>query len=131
MSMGIDKQAAVLLAKAEDDETALNLAGIPDGPFGFHVQQAVEKLLKALLSQLAIQYRLSHDLNYLASLLQTSGETLPNTQIGLSQLDSFAVFIRYDEIPQLKFLDRPAAVETVRVIREHVVSRISAIAGHP
>jgi hypothetical protein len=63
MTAGIDKQAQVLLVKASEDEAVALLHGVPDGPFGFHVQQAVEKLLKALLSQLSIRYQFSHDLN--------------------------------------------------------------------
>jgi HEPN domain-containing protein len=98
----MDKQAQVLIAKAAEDEAVVHLAAVPDGPFGFHAQQAVEKLLKALLSQLTVQYRYSHDLNYLVNLLQTSGEVLPSTVIAFSQLDSFAVFNRYDEIPEFQ-----------------------------
>jgi HEPN domain len=93
MTAAIDKQAQILLAKAAEDETVILLPAIPDSPFGFHVQQAVEKLLKALLSQLSVQYRHSHDLNYLVKLLHTSGELLPQTVMQFSQLDSFAVSI--------------------------------------
>jgi len=42
MTPGVDKEAELLLAKAAEDEAVLG-ANIPDGPFGFHVQQAVEK----------------------------------------------------------------------------------------
>jgi hypothetical protein len=131
MTAGVDKQAQVLLVKAAEDEAVACLAGVPDGPFGFHVQQAVEKLLKALLSQLSIPYRLSHDLNYLVNLLQSGGEMLPKTVVDFSQLDSFAVFNRYDEVPEFHILDRPAAVDTIRVLREHVVARIAALSATP
>jgi len=131
MTKGIDKQAQVLLTKAAEDEAVVHLTAVPDGPFGFHVQQAVEKLLKALLSQLSVPYKYSHDLNYLVRLLQTSGEVLPNTVIAFSQLDSFAVFNRYDEIPEFHILDRAAAIETIRVLREHVVARITALSATP
>ena len=46
MTAGIDRQAQVLIRKAAEDECVLLLEGTPDGPFGFHVQQAIEKLLK-------------------------------------------------------------------------------------
>jgi hypothetical protein len=131
MTTAIDKQAQVLLAKAAEDEAVVCLAGVPDGPFGFHVQQAVEKLLKALLSQLSIQYKLSHDLNYLVNLLQTSGEVLPKTVTEFSDLDSFAVFNRYDDIPEFHVLDRQGAIQTVRLVREHVVARIAALSSTP
>ena len=70
MTTGVDKQAQILLLQAAEDEAVVFLPGVPDGPFGFHVQQAVEKLLKAMLSQLSVQYRFIHDLNYLVNLLQ-------------------------------------------------------------
>jgi hypothetical protein len=131
MTAAIDKQARVLLAKAAEDEAVVHLADVPDGPFRFHVQQAVEKLLKALLSQLSIQYRLSHDLSYLVNLLQTSGEVLPKTVLEFSDLDSFAVFNRYDDIPEFQILDRPAAIETVRILRAHIEARIAALSATP
>jgi HEPN domain len=106
MTVVIDRQAQVLLKKAAEDEAVTLRPGAPDAPFGFHVQQALEKLLKALLSQLSIQYRLSHNLSSLVNLVQKSGEGLPNTVIAFSQLETFAVFNRYDEIPEFHVLDR-------------------------
>jgi hypothetical protein len=41
MRAGVDRQAATLVAKAADDEAVLLLHGVPEGPFGFHVQQAI------------------------------------------------------------------------------------------
>jgi hypothetical protein len=41
------------------------------------------------------------------------------------------VVYRYDSIPNLEIPDRPAAIETVRLIREHVVARIAALAAAP
>jgi hypothetical protein len=51
MTMQIDRQAETLLRKAADDEVMARFPDAPDGPFGFHIQQAIEKLLKAMLSQ--------------------------------------------------------------------------------
>lgn len=129
--MAIDRQAQVLLIKAGEDEAVLLLPGVPDGPFGFHVQQAIEKLLKALLSQMSIEYRLTHNLNYLEVELHAAGEGLPQPLEDLSKIGTFAVTNRYDEIPEFRVLDRQAAIETVRLIREHVVARISALAAAP
>jgi hypothetical protein len=64
-------------------------------------------------------------------LLQTAGEELPKTVVDFSRLDSFAVFNRYDEIPEFSVLDRPAAIETIRIPREHVVARIAALSATP
>jgi HEPN domain-containing protein len=104
---------------------------VPDAPFGFHVQQAVEKLLKALLSQLSIEYKFTHDLGYLVDQIRNAGEVLPEMVVEFSKLESFAVTSRYDDIPEFLILDRPSAIETVRLLREHVVSRIASLSDAP
>ena len=88
-------------------------------------------MLKALLSQLSIEYKLNHDLDYLTALLKDAGEVLPDTLVDFSKIGTFAVRNRYDEIPEFHVLDRTAAIETVRLIREHVVARITALAATP
>ena len=68
------KQARVLIQAAERDLTALR--GMDDSDvfadqvFGFHVQQAAEKLLKAWLALLGEVYPLTHDLEELLDRLQ-------------------------------------------------------------
>ena len=130
MTPGVDKEAELLLAKSAEDEAVL-AASIPDGPFGFHVQQAVEKLLKALLCQRAIKYKRTHDLQYLMQLLHDHGEAVPKGAVDLTQIESFGVAYRYDTLPETDVLDRPAAIDTVRLIREHVTARISALSVTP
>jgi HEPN domain-containing protein len=129
MTHGIDKQAEILLAKAAEDETAASLTAMPDGPFGFHVQQAVEKLLKALCCQLAIPYRFTHDLESLAELLKEHGEALPNCTVDFAELENFGVAYRYGSIPEIATLDRTAGIETVRILREHITARIAALSS--
>jgi hypothetical protein len=129
MTAGIDRQAKVLIAKAAEDEAALLLPGMPEGPFGFHVQQAVEKLLKALLCQRSIEYKRTHDLDHLELQLKSAGETLPDTIGDFSKIGTFAVTHRYDDIPEFHVLDREAAIATVRLIREHVLARIAALSA--
>jgi HEPN domain-containing protein len=127
----LDKQAEVLLKKAAEDEVMARFPGAPDGPFGFHIQQAVEKLLKALLSQLALEYRTTHDLEYLVSQLESAGEILPQTAINFSRIQRFAVVHRYDDVPEFAVLDRPESIETVRILRAHVEARIAALSAAP
>lgn len=119
-----------MLARAAEDEAVL-AAEIPDGPFGFHVQQAVENLLKALLCQLAVKYRRTHDLEYLSQLLNDHGEMVPTGPVEIGQIESFGVAYRYDALPETDVLDRPAAIETVCLIREHVLVRIAALSAPP
>ncbi len=67
----------ILLAKATQDELAARqLAADPrigDAVVGFHIQQAVEKRLKALLAFYAIPYRRTHDLLELMDQLISKG----------------------------------------------------------
>jgi hypothetical protein len=131
MTPGIDKEAEVLLLKAAEDESVAQLPGVPEGPFGFHIQQAVEKLLKALLCQRSVKYKRAHDLDYLVTLLQGCGESLPATPLSLGQLNDFAVIYRYDAFLQSAVLDKADLLETVRLIREHVVARVAALSATP
>jgi len=43
-------QAGILLIKAAEDEAILDANGIPESILGFHAQQAIEKLIKALIA---------------------------------------------------------------------------------
>ena len=52
-------QAQILLIKAAEDEAALHVDGNPESILGFHAQQAVEKLIKALLSSLSVPFELT------------------------------------------------------------------------
>jgi hypothetical protein len=82
--------AALLLAKAAGDEAALEALGrataVPDEIFGFHAQQAVEKLLKGALAALDREYARTHDLGYLATLLEDVGHRLPDRLVALDEL---------------------------------------------
>ena len=59
------------------------------------------------------------------------GETLPTTPLPLSDLNDFAVDYRYDLLFQHAIPDRADLIETVRLIREHVVTRIAALSASP
>jgi hypothetical protein len=122
-------QSQILLIKAAEDETALHADGNPDSILGFHAQQAVEKLIKALLSQLGVPFELTHDLGRLQTALRGAGETLPVTPIPIGDLNDFAVTYRYDLLFQFAGPDKAELIETVRLIREHVVARIAALSA--
>jgi hypothetical protein len=129
MTAATNRQAQTLLIKAAEDEAILQWPDAPEGPFGFHVQQAIEKLFRALLCQLKVDFKYTHDLDHLIVLLESAGEILPDTLPDLSRIGAFAVTHRYDDIPEFLILDRPAAIETVRLLREHVIARIAALSS--
>jgi hypothetical protein len=123
--------AEKLLIKAAEDERTLEAGGLSDSILGFHAQQAVEKLIKALLARLNVPFELTHDLGRLQVALASTGESLPATPVPLDQLNDFAVVYRYDLLFQFASPDLAELRETVRMIREHVVARIAALSATP
>ena len=70
-------RAQGLLAMARKDFDALrgmrDNALFADEIFGFHAQQAIEKLLKAWLAACSVSFPLTHDLSRLLGLLEENG----------------------------------------------------------
>jgi HEPN domain-containing protein len=125
----MDAQTELLLRKSAASEQAIcshDLERLPD-IFGFHTQQAVEKLLKALLTELGVGHQRTHDLAELVRMVELNDEHLPRTPITLSRLTAFAVQFRYDELPPESGLDPADSRETVAILRKHVESRLKAI----
>ena len=81
-----DYQAALILARAENPQA---------DAAGFHLQQAVEKALKAWLALKGIDYPKTHDLNPLLGLLEDQGEMI-DPFWSLLELNPFAVQFRYE-----------------------------------
>ncbi len=71
------EQALLFLRKAAQDEALLDEVltseRVGDEVVGFHCQQAAEKMLKALLSDLAVHCGKTHDLGALVALLEEAG----------------------------------------------------------
>jgi len=64
--------------------------GVRDRAFGFHAQQAVEKLLKALIGGHEVRYEYTHDLRTLIERLTLLNEELPGDTILLESLTDYA-----------------------------------------
>ena len=65
------REAVRWLARAAEDQRIAHLIAAEEGVLGgtaFHIQQATEKILKALLVAAAVDFRRTHDLEELASL---------------------------------------------------------------
>ena len=90
--MSDPKQARVLLEVAERDVSALRGMGdaavFADEIFGFHVQQAAEKLFKAWLALLGETCPLTHDLSDLL-------ENLTSREPGAARFDELVDFTPY------------------------------------
>lgn len=119
-----DEFAHILLRKAAQDEFTLQKLlpdpSSPDEVIGFHAQQAIEKLLKAVLSIRGIMYRKTHDLVEIIDLLRDSGVDFPMELEDVRKLSPFAAEYRYGELPldDESPFDRRWAAECVRRVRE-------------
>ena len=128
--MKLHEQALLYLDKAAEDEVlvdeVIGSSRVSDAVIGFHCQQAVEKLLKALLSHLGIRFRKTHDLRELLDLLDDHGFSVPEHLREIDYLSPFAVELRYGilfremEAP----LDRREARRLVREVRSWVEREI-------
>lgn len=115
------EHARALLRMAHKDFNALtgmlDNALFADEIFGFHVQQAVEKALKAWLCAYDIAYPPTHDLARLLTLLERVGADVEQFW-PLVQFTIFAVQARYEE--GLTDLDEPleriVEIENVRAL---------------
>ena len=118
------KQARVLLTSAERDISALH--GMADADvfadeiFGFHVQQAAEKLLKAWLALLGETYPTTHDLARLLAMLRASD--VEATRFNeLMEYTPFAVQFRYAPGDlSARPLDRDTAIGRVEALLKEV-----------
>jgi HEPN domain-containing protein len=117
------EHAELLLHKAQQDEFALEKLisdpALPDEIIGFHAQQAIEKTLKAVLTNSAIYYGRTHNLGVLLDLLRTNGFSFPGEFEEIRRLTPFAVDFRYEDMPLMlrKPFDRFWARDCVRRVR--------------
>jgi HEPN domain-containing protein len=80
---------------------------------GFHAQQAIEKLIKAVLSDNQIAYPRVNDLDRLLHLLETEQITQPPAAQQLVSLTPWATQLRYEDPPEPTSLDHRATVTLV------------------
>src|SRR2546426_12530399 len=75
------EHAKLLLRKAKEDEFTVEKLvpdpASPDEVIGFHAQQAVEKMLKGVLTWRAVRYPFAHDLAALLDLLRENKILFP------------------------------------------------------
>lgn len=123
--MSDKKYAEQLLMLARKDKNALcGMIGeeknFDNSIFGFHAQQAVEKLLKALLAIRNLEFRKTHDLSILVAQIKESRLEFPETFFELTELTDYAVEYRYDLIMEEEQLNRRDIFEKVNKLYEFV-----------
>ena len=100
--------------------SAMTDCGMFDEPsWGFHIQQASEKALKAWISSLKRDYPFTHDLAVLRRLIIDFGADASPFQ-ALDQFSPFAAQLRYDDDPEPLNLDRTHWNQVCSALINHV-----------
>ena len=111
----------VFLKKALEDEILLkkliNDFDVSDTIWGFHAQQAIEKLLKALLIKNKTDFPRTHDLTVLFELLNGAGVELPFSINDLDILTPYAVLLRYEDF-EGENIDRETVFKFIQKVRQ-------------
>ena len=126
MSAAQNPQVQLLLRKSAEDQAVLAFA-VPDAVFEFHAQQAVEKLLKALISAHGEIFPYTHNIQFLLDQLIKIGEVLPTLARPLHSYTPFGVMVRYDEVIPLTEQERTIHRDVVMELRDFVVERASLL----
>ena len=122
------EQALLFLRKAAQDESLLDAVlesdSVSDEVIGFHCQQAAEKMLKALLSDLGAAFHKTHELGALMGTLARSGAPLPGEFENLDMLTPFGAVYRYDDYDGAESLNRAETRTMLRSLRWWVEDRL-------
>ncbi len=126
----IDLDSARRLLNAADRDMSalggmLDTSVFADEIFGFHAQQAAEKMLKAWLVLQGREYPTTHSIARLQTLIEEREPA--RRQFGrLNELTAYAVQLRYDATePDAEPVDRHETLETLDALRQEVRGRLS------
>ncbi len=123
------KCARVMSRAAERDVLTLRsmTADAPVESFGFHVQQAAEKALKAWLALLGEKYPLTHSIETLLDLLDNRGAAVEPFR-DLIDYTPYAVEFRYAGVdPGAEPIDREGALALVQALVDRVRRRLAEV----
>lgn len=120
--------SALAAAAGEDLSVVRELLGnerIGDRVIGFHAQQAVEKLIKAVLAARGVDYPFTHDVARLLDELERTSlpDSLPLEPA--EDLTPWATELRYGGAAESS-LDREATLRVVEAFRDWAVAELSA-----
>ena len=130
------EEARRMLRMAERDlrlvEAVVGNAAVDDAVVGFHIQQVIEKSLKAWLAALGVDYPFVHDLGLLLDRLRREGQSVDSFR-RLAAFSFYAVQMRYDDAIEGDAdpgtLDRRQAHDEARSLFQHVGQVIQETEG--
>ena len=116
------------LQKATEDEdllnAVLNLNEVSDEIFGFHAQQAIEKLLKAVLTICDVRVGKVHDLRRLIDDCAGAGHPIPSDLTKIDMLTPYGVVGRYEDVPFKHSFSRSELQNMIRQLRSWAEGRV-------
>ena len=122
------EQALLLLAKVGQDESLLDAVmevdSVADEAFGFHCQQAAEKMFKALLSDMGLAFQKTHNIAALMDALAGAGMPLPESFQLLETFTPFGALYRYEDLDSGFVLERQKARPELRSLRIWIEEQI-------
>ena len=83
-----------------------------------------KKILKALLSDVGVRFRKTHEIGALMALLAQAGHALPDQFENLDGLTPFGAIYRYEDYDVVVGLDREATRASVRELRAWVETKL-------
>jgi hypothetical protein len=109
--------ASTLADKAEGDAKAMRRLAvdpeIDDDAVGLHAQQAIEKWMKSVMAQNALEVERIHDLGRLAQILDESGIEPPPGADWFDDLSIYAGLLRYADLLDVEPLERERVIALV------------------
>lgn len=126
MTHALDQSIIELLHASRDDEDTIRL-NVNDRTFGFHAQQAVEKLLKALIGAHGERYAFTHDLEALVGQAVALGEQIPVRIDLISSLTRYAGVWRYQEPEPLDSAQRHELRMEIEILRAAILGRLGVL----
>jgi hypothetical protein len=125
------EQARLLFSKGCQDQAlvdeVLMSTQVDNEIIGFHCQQAAEKFLKAVLSEIGVSFHRTHNLRQLMDLLADAGCAVPTDLDDLDALTPFGTAFRYDMLPMAHDFDRQCARDMVCRLRTWVEPKLSKV----
>jgi HEPN domain-containing protein len=108
MTKQLRANAERYLQKASEDEdllkAILSVKEDSDEIFGFHAQQAIKKLLKAVLTICDVRVVKIHDLRRLIDECASAGQPIPPALTKIDMLTPYGVVGRYEDVRSSKGL---------------------------
>lgn len=128
MKKRLREHALRFLEKAAEDENLLSFIAesydVSDEIFGFHAQQAIEKLLKAALTVFDVRVGKVHDLRRLIDDCANAGEPLPENLTKLDILTPYGVVGRYEDVPFKHPFTRKELQKLIIELRQWVLEKV-------